>query len=127
MVAVLVVDDEVNVRTSLAYILEDAGYEVVAAKDGLEALNMAAERHYGFIIIDVRMPGMDGVATLEEIKKIDPLVKVILLSGYDLLETAKKMVEVGGYTLVTKPVDPEYLLGLINSSSGETQDRSVVG
>ena len=112
---VLVVDDRATDRMTLCTILEDRGYNVFEATDGLHALALAGQRHYDVILMDIRMPGMDGVTTLEEIKKIDPKVKVIFITGYDLENPVREALLKGAHTVMTKPVDPEKLLTLVNS------------
>ena len=112
---VLVVDDRAAERETLRAVLEDSGYAVSEAPDGKEAIARVAERHYGVILMDIRMPGMDGFATLEEIRKIDPLVKVIFISGYMLEDKVLEALIGGAYTVVTKPMDPEDMLALMKS------------
>ena len=76
---VLVVDDRAADRETLRAVLEDSGYRVSTAQDGNHAIHMARERHYHAILMDIGMPGMDGITAFEEIRKEDPLVKVILI------------------------------------------------
>ena len=112
---VLVVDDRTADGETLKAILEDAGYDVSLAQDGPQAIAMAAGRHYGVILMDVRMPGMDGFAACEEIRNIDPQVKIIFITGYELDEPTKRALYQRAYTLVTKPVDPDEMLTLMRS------------
>ena len=112
---VLVVDDRAADRETLRAVLEDSGYTVSEAQDGKQALAKVAEKHYGVILMDIRLPGMDGFATLEEIQKIDPLVKVIFISGYTLEDQTLEALIGGAYTVVTKPMDPDDMLDLMKS------------
>ena len=112
---VSVVDDVAVDRETLSAILEDSGYKVFAAEDGRQAISMAAERHYQAILMDVRMPAMDGFTACEAIREFDPLVKVIFITGYALEDSAKEALRAGGYTVVTKPLDPEALIALMTS------------
>ena len=112
---VLVVDDWAADRETLRAVLEDSGYSVSEAQDGKQALAKVAEKHYGVILMDIQLPGMDGFATLEEIRSIDPLAKVIFISGYALEEKTLEALLGGAYTVVTKPMDPEDMLALMKS------------
>ena len=97
--------------------LEESGYRVFLAPDGEQAMAMASERHYDVVIMDVRMPGVNGFAAFEEIESKDPMVKVIFITGYELQDSAKAALVEGAYTVLTKPVDPEALLTLVGSLS----------
>ena len=112
---VLVVDDRAADRETLSEVLEESGYTVSTAKDGSRAIAMAAERHYDVIMMDIRMPGIDGFAAFEKIGKADPLAKVIFITGYALEGPAKEAVMSGAYSMLTKPVDPDELLTLMRS------------
>ena len=112
---VLVVDDRAADRTTLRALLEEAGYVVSEAASGSEALSVASLRHHRIVLMDIRMPGMDGFTAFEEIRKLNPLVKVIFITGYELEGPAKEALLKGAYTVVTKPVDPEELLTLMKS------------
>ena len=117
---VLVVDDRAADRDTPHAIFEDIGYKVYEAWDGRQAISTAIERHYDVIVMDIRMPGMDGFTTFEEIRMIDPLVKVIFITGYDLESPARDALLNGAYTVLTKPVDPEEMLALMSSITART-------
>jgi CheY-like chemotaxis protein len=112
---VLVVDDRAADRETLCGVLEESGYKVSTAEDGSRAVAMAAERHYDIILIDIRMPGMDGFVAVEMIRKADPLAKVIFITGYALEGPTKEAVMSGAYSMLTKPVDPDEMLTLMRS------------
>ena len=112
---VLVVDDRPADREVLRGVLEDNGYMVCEARDGPEAISLAAEQHFAVILMDIRMPGMDGFTAFQEIRKHDPLVKAIFITGYDLEEPARTALLEGAYTVVAKPVDPAELFALMRS------------
>ena len=116
---VLVVDDRPNDRELLRSVLEDDGCEVCEAKDGPAAIALAAQRRFTVILMDIRMPGMDGFTAAEEIRNVDPLVKVIFITGYELDESARKALQAGAYTALNKPVDPQKILTLIKSVSAD--------
>ncbi len=113
--SVLVVDDRATDRETLRAVLEESGYTVSEAQDGKQAMAKVAEKHYEVILMDIGLPGMDGFATLEEIHEIDPLVKVIFISGYALENKNLEALIGGAHTVVTKPMDPEDMLDLMKS------------
>ena len=115
---VLVVDDRAADRETLRAILEDSGYKVSTAEDGNYAISMATERHYDIVLMDLRMPGMDGFDAFQEIRKIDPLAKVIFVTGYVIEGPVREVVKSGAYTVLTKPVDPDVMLALMESITG---------
>lgn len=113
--SVLVVDDRATDRETLRAVLEESGYAVSEAQDGKQAMAKVAEKHYEVILMDIGLPGMDGFATLEEIHEIDPLAKVIFISGYALENKNLEALIGGAHTVVTKPMDPEDMLDLMKS------------
>ena len=100
---ILVVDDEPGIRDLLTYELTSQGYHVTTARDGREALERVAKDHFNVIISDVKMPKMDGLETLEAIKKIDPDVEVIMATGFGTIETAVTAMKAGAYDFIQKP------------------------
>ena len=120
---VLVVDDRAVDRETLGAVLEDSGYTVSVAEDGKQAVAMAAAKHYRVILLDIRMPGMDGITTFEEIRKIDPTAKGIFISGHVLEVSVLEALLRGAYTVLSKPVDPEELLELVESMAGREVQR----
>ena len=112
---VLVVDDRPTDRELLGSVLEDNGWEVCEAQDGPEAITLAAQRHFTVILMDIRMPGMDGFTAAEEIREADPMARVIFITGYELDDSARKALQAGAYTVLSKPVDPQKILTLIKS------------
>ena len=112
---VLVVDDRAADRETLSAILENSGYKVSTAEDGNYAVSMATKRHYDIVLMDLRMPGMDGFAAFQEIREIDPLAKVIFITAYTLEEPIREGVKSGAYTVLKKPIDPDVMLALMES------------
>lgn len=112
-ILILVVDDQFADRATLKAVLEDKGYRVASAQDGAEAIEMVKSKHYDIIFLDVRLPGMDGVETFEQVKKIDPEATVIMMTGYTEEELVKKAVNAGAYTCIHKPFDMEQVLALV--------------
>ena len=114
---VLVVGDRLEDRQTLRAILEEEGLQVAEAQDGKQAVSMAAEKHYRAILMDVKMPGMDGFTACEEIRKFDPDVKVIFVTGYALEDSVREALQSGAYSALTKPVNPDEMLALLKSVS----------
>jgi signal transduction histidine kinase/DNA-binding response OmpR family regulator len=100
---ILVVDDEPGIRDLLTYELTSQGYHVTTARDGREAVDRVAQDRFNVIISDVKMPRMDGLETLEAIKKMDPDVEVIMATGYGTIETAVTAMKAGAYDFIQKP------------------------
>ena len=115
---VLVVDDLESHRKTLRAILDETGYEVSEAEDGKHAIAIAEKKHYDIILMDVVMPGLNGLETFEAIRKIDVDVKVIFISGYSLDESVRNALGEGAYSVLAKPVNPHNLLTLISSVTG---------
>ena len=107
---VLLVDDEIDFTSTLAERLELKGIRARTAPDGLTALKLIKEEQPHVVVLDVVMPEMDGIQTLSEIKKVAPLVEVILLTGYAKLETALKAMELGAFDYLTKSIGIDELL-----------------
>ena len=115
---VLLVDDKATDREILRAILEDNDYQVTEACDGPQAIAMAAKKHYGVILMDIKMPGMDGFTTLEKIRQFDPQVKALFISGYTMEEPIIESLRQGTYAALSKPVDPDELLELVRAITG---------
>jgi two-component system nitrogen regulation response regulator NtrX len=107
---VLVVDDEGGIRESLSGILEDEGYEVLTSSSGEDAIGVIKEQSPDLILLDIWLPGIDGIQTLEEIKTIKPELPVIMISGHGNIEIAVKSTRIGAYDFLEKPLSLERVL-----------------
>jgi DNA-binding NtrC family response regulator len=110
------VDDEDRFRITMSKLLTVRGLEASTAGSGKEALAELKTRSYDVIILDMKMPDMGGVEVLAEIKKIDPFIEVIVMTGYASVDTAKKITELGGYDYLLKPYDIDELVEKIDSA-----------
>ncbi len=121
-VPVLVVDDEFGPRESVAFSLSPE-FEVDKAERASDALAKIKERSYGVIILDIRMPQMDGLAALQELRKLDPHVSVIMLTGYGTLQTAQQAMVEGANQYMRKPPEVQELLAAVRQHSHATRMR----
>ena len=108
--AVLIIDDEEGIRESLSGIFEDEGYTVFTASSGEEALKVLKEQSPDLIMLDVWLPGIDGIQTLKEIKNMKPDLPVIIISGHGNIELAVKATKTGAYDFLEKPLSLERVL-----------------
>jgi two-component system nitrogen regulation response regulator NtrX len=113
---VLVVDDETSILESLEGILADEGFEVIKAEGGAEALEKIQEVIPDLILLDIWMPGMDGIETLQKIKEGYPHLQVVMMSGHGNIETAVKATKIGAYDFIEKPLSLEKLLLSVNNA-----------
>ena len=120
---ILLVDDEERFRTNLQKMLGVQGLTVGAASSGAEALEELKRSPYDVIVLDIRMPGMDGLATLKEIKSINPEAEVIILSGHASMDAAMEINRLGGYDYLMKPCPLEDLLLKIEAAYEKKVDR----
>jgi two-component system response regulator AtoC len=106
-VKILVVDDEAIVRDSLHDWLDEAGYEVLTAENGYQALETIEKEKLGIAIVDLMMPGMDGIELLKRAKEISPNIEVIIITAYASIPTAIAAMREGAYDYIEKPFCPE--------------------
>ncbi len=110
---VLVVDDLRSMRLTLGGILEDEGHNVVTVENGYQAIEAVKKTHFDAIFMDIKMPGINGVQTFREIKKIDPKAAVIMMTAYSVEDLVKEALEEGAYTVVYKSFDIGRILAII--------------
>jgi DNA-binding NtrC family response regulator len=102
---VLLVDDEKDFIEMLSLRLKEVGEKITVAYSGQEALDTLEQADIDVVILDIKMPGMDGIETLREIKKQFPLVEVIMLTGHGSTETAVEGMKLGAFDYLMKPAD----------------------
>ena len=109
-------DDEKDIRISLTGILEDEGYQVLTADNGIEALECARLELPDLVLLDIWMPGMDGLETLEKLKTLFPQVTVIMISGHGTIETAVRATKLGAFDFIEKPLSlDKVLISVVNA------------
>jgi two-component system, NtrC family, response regulator len=116
MYTILVVDDEPNYQVVLAEILRDEGFEVYTANSGDQGLPIVQSTDLDLVISDIKMPGMDGIQFLENIKKINRQLPVILITAYAEVEMAVEAMRIGAFNYIAKPFSNEALLASVNKA-----------
>ncbi len=114
---VLIVDDQINTCKSLQAILKKSGYRSDYTLRGDEALRRVRDEHFDIVISDIRMPGMDGVQLLEELKKIQPSLVVIMITGYATIKSAVESIQKGAYDYLPKPFTPDEVRVIIERAA----------
>ena len=110
METILIVDDEKNYLLVLSAVLEDEGYEVLTAPGGAEALEIQKSSDLDLVVTDMKMPGMDGIEFLEQIKARDPDLPVIMMTAHGTVDKAVEAMQKGAYSYILKPFDNERLI-----------------
>ncbi|MBI4621022.1 MAG: response regulator [Desulfobacterales bacterium] len=132
-IRLLLVDDEEDFRTTLASRLKRRNIDVTDVGSGNEAIELIRERSFDVAVLDIKMPGMDGIETLKHLKKIAPLVEVILLTGHGSVEAGIEGMRLGAYDYLMKPynvkdlllkVEDAYRRKLLEESQQRTQQRT---
>ena len=105
----LIVDDEIEICEFLKSFFEDRDYKVAVASDGARALEQVNLFHPAVVLLDIQMPGMDGLQTLKKIKEVHPKVKVIMVTAVETQEKIEEAMRLGADNYITKPLSLEYL------------------
>ena len=113
---VLVVDDEADFRETIVKRLQKRQLHVSGAESGEKALELMAAQPFDVVVLDVKMPGLDGIETLREIKKKNPLVEVILLTGHASMESGIEGMKLGAFDFVMKPAALDELMEKIRQA-----------
>lgn len=113
MKKVLVIDDEQIVRISCERTLAPEGYEVTSASSTNEGLELFEKNSFDLILLDIKMPDMDGIEALKKIKAAKPETNVIMITGYSTVDTAVKTLKLGAINYIEKPFTPDILLAAV--------------
>jgi DNA-binding NtrC family response regulator len=111
--SVLVVDDEFSMRDSLVHWFEKDGYRTGSAADGREALRLLEEEPWDAVLLDIKMPGMDGLELQRRIRQVDPDLPIVMITAFASVDSAVQALKEGAFDYVTKPIDPDQLSHLI--------------
>lgn len=110
---ILIVDDEVGPRESLRMILKPL-YEVHTAEDGREAINFISEKKVDLVTLDLKMPGLSGIDVLKEMKKIQPDIDVMIVTGYGTLGNAQEAIRYGAGDFISKPFNVADIIAIVS-------------
>ncbi len=113
---ILVVDDEPAILQSISGLLTDEGFEVLIAANGYEALKIIEAESPDLVLLDIWMPGIDGIETLKAIKKDNPFIQVIIITGHGTIETAVKATKLGAFDFIEKPLSIDKVIVAINNA-----------
>jgi UDP-3-O-acyl N-acetylglucosamine deacetylase len=121
---ILIVDDEASIRKSLEGVLNDEGYSCALASDGADALSQLQSLRPSLVLLDIWMPGMDGIETLRRMKAAQPETPVIMMSGHATISTAIKATKFGASDFIEKPLELDVVLSAIRRALGTQDVRS---
>ena len=122
---VLIVDDEKNIVSSLRDILNDEGYEVAVAEDGLGALEMIQSDPPDLVLLDIWLPGMDGIEVLKTVKAYHPEIEVLIMSGHGTIDTAVQATKLGAYDFIEKPFSLDQLTQSVESVFKDKKNQGI--
>lgn len=122
---ILIIDDELSPRESIRMVLSDK-YNVSTATGGHEGLEFMHRHHVDLVVLDIMMPGMDGITTMKEIKKRYPETEVILLTAFASIKTAKSAVRYGAHDYLTKPFDKDDILKVVERGLNKKHTRVML-
>ncbi len=120
---ILLADDEVIFAGNMARLLNNRGYWVTAVNSGEEVLKELDRQDFDVVVLDIKMPGLDGIATLKEITSLGLLTQVLILTGHGSLDTAIEALKLGAYDYLTKPCEIDELVEKIEGAWGKKDER----
>lgn len=124
---ILIVDDEPIVRESLRDWLEDAGYKVVTAETGEQALELIMTRDFSVVILDIRLPGRTGITVLKEVKEKKPDIKAIIITAYPSSDLTAEAMKLGAIDYLVKPIAPDDLERLVREAVRKSASENQGG
>jgi two-component system nitrogen regulation response regulator NtrX len=110
----LIVDDEESIRKTLADVFEDEDWQSVTAENGKVGLQLFSKRQPDLVLLDVWMPGMDGIETLQKMRQLNPKVPIVIMSGHGTIETAVRATKLGAFDYLEKPLSLDKLIPLLD-------------
>ena len=113
---ILIVDDEASIRRSLTGVLEDEGYSASGAESGEACLEVLSKHNFDVVLLDIWLPGIDGLETLEKIRELDAAPEIIMISGHGTIETAVRATKLGAFDFLEKPLSIDKTLILIKNA-----------
>jgi excisionase family DNA binding protein len=112
--SILVVDDEVHIGQLFSAVLENKGYRITVTHSGDEAVEAVRRRRYALIFLDLMMPGMNGLETIQAIRQIDSETKIVIVTGYQDSTLLKQALQLGPFTVLSKPCDGNQILNTVS-------------
>ncbi|MEA3500320.1 MAG: response regulator [Candidatus Marinimicrobia bacterium] len=103
--SIIIVDDDVGITDTLLDILSELGYDTAVTDNGYQAIEMIKKKSYDFALMDIKMPGMNGVETFKKVQEINPKTKVIMMTAYAFNDLIKEALEIGAFDIIHKPLD----------------------
>ena len=122
-VNVLVVDDEVVYRDTLCKVLARRGFQVGAAASGEEAAQLVAQRPWDVMVLDLKMPGLDGLATLELVRRVSSATEVIMLTGHGSVDAGIRAMRGQAFDFLLKPTSVDQLVGVIEAAAAKRRSQ----
>jgi DNA-binding NtrC family response regulator len=119
---VLLVDDEVVFTTNMSKLLNNRGYRVTPANSGDAAIQALEKESFDVVVLDLKMPGMDGLTTLKEIKKLGLFTETLILTGHGSIDSALEAIKLGAYDYLTKPCEIDELVNKIEGAWEKKDD-----
>lgn len=113
---ILLVDDEAEFTENMSRLLENRGYQVTAADDGESAIKALGQDRYDVMVLDLKMPGMDGITTLRKAKALQLFTETLILTGHGSIDTALEAMKLGAYDYLTKPCEVDELVEKIEGA-----------
>ncbi|MDH5173658.1 MAG: response regulator [Elusimicrobiota bacterium] len=116
MVNLLIVDDDISILETIGDVFQDKGYNVAMVENGQRAIRLVKRRYFDVVLMDIRMPGIDGLETYKEVKRIIPTAAVIMMTGDSKEELVKKAIEEGAYTIIYKPFNVKKVIKIVEEA-----------
>ena len=121
---VLLVDDETIFTKNMSKLLKNRGYQVTAVNSGDNAIRELEQNHFDVIVLDLKMPGMDGITTLKEIMKLGLFTETLILTGHGSIDSALEAMKLGAYDYLTKPCEIDELVAKIEAAWEKKEDKA---
>ena len=121
---ILLVDDEIEFIETTKRLLEHRGYDVTTANSGDSAIKALGQGGYGVMVLDLKMPGMDGISTLKEINKLQLHIQTLVLTGHGAIHTAMEAKKLGAYDYLTKPCEIDELIEKLEAAKKEDESNN---
>jgi len=121
---VLLVDDETIFTKNMSKLLKNRGYQVTAVNSGDSAIRELEHDHFDVIVLDLKMPGMDGITTLKEVMKLGLFTETLILTGHGSIDTALEAMKLGAYDYLTKPCEIDELVAKIEAAWDKKEGKS---